>query len=196
VKTTWYVSGYPDTWPRIAQIDTWIWGLSQIDIWVVLADQIPRYIWVSCIWRPTLSDSWSFSVQESDNQLVSGWQQRLLIKLQRCFLSRTIICCTTNYNVTARTKCKSNPLCRLQLFEDSKLKREGKSNSIYTICPFALSASPDNCSCQGSLARPVSNGAKQLGLIQRIHWLYSKFLNEWSWTYGPYLCLAILMVSG
>jgi hypothetical protein len=26
--------------------------------------------------------------------------------------------------VTARTKCKSNPLCRLQLFEDTKLKKE------------------------------------------------------------------------
>ena len=26
--------------------------------------------------------------------------------------------------VTARTKCKSNPLCRLQLIEDTKLKRE------------------------------------------------------------------------
>jgi hypothetical protein len=55
-------------------------------------------------------------------------------------------------DVTASTKYKSNPLCRLLLFEDTKLKREekegrGKSNSIYTICLFALGASHNNCSC-------------------------------------------------
>jgi hypothetical protein len=43
--------------------------------------------------------------------------------------------------VTARTKCKSNPLCRLQLIKDAELKREGKegkgkSNSLYTQAAY------------------------------------------------------------